>query len=76
MVRINTHSEAKRLNDIHSAWRIVARQMPGHSWHWLLPAKDVSAFLARRERLEIATVQRRDQGEIVLLARTSMTYRG
>jgi hypothetical protein len=55
---------------------VVARQTPGHAWQWTLPNKDVSAFQSRRDRLEIATVQRRDQGEIVLLARTSMTYRG
>jgi len=76
MARITTQSEAKRLKDIHAHWRIVARQTPGHSWRWLLQAKDVQAFQAHRDRLEIATVQRRDQGEIVLLARTSMTYRG
>jgi hypothetical protein len=76
MARINTQSEARRLNDIHAAWRVVARQTPGHAWQWTLPNKDVSAFQSRRDRLEIATVQRRDQGEIVLLARTSMTYRG
>lgn len=76
MARINTEIEARRLDDIRAIWRIVARQPVGNGWRWLLPKKDLAAFQARRERLEIATVQRRDQGETVLLARISVTYRG
>ena len=77
MARINTHLEARNLDDLHGTlWRIVARQPIGHGWRWLLPKKDVAKFQARRDRLEIATVQRRDMDQHVLLAKISTAYRG
>jgi hypothetical protein len=67
---ISTQEEARTVNDLTHAWKIVARcSHKTMLWSWCFERENMAAYSSFRNDGIIATVQRRDAGETVLLAK-------
>ena len=67
---ITTHDEAKAVSDIGSEWIVVALRPNGHGeWQPVMPYEDWRVFKDMMDDGAVSTVQRRDTGGTVLLAR-------
>ena len=67
---ISTQEEAREVNDLTHAWKIVARcSRKTMLWAWYFEPHNMASYTSFRNDGIIATVQRRDESETVLLAK-------
>lgn len=67
---ISTQEEARTVNDLTHAWKIIARcSRKTMLWEWCFEPHNMASYTSFRNDGIIATVQRRDPGETVLLAK-------
>jgi len=67
---ISTQEEAQSVNDLAQNWKIIARcPHVTRVWNWCFPLVDMTPYQSFYSDGIIATVQRRDESETVLLAK-------
>jgi len=67
---ISTQEEAQSVNDLAQNWKIIARcPHVTRVWNWCFPLVDMTPYQSFYSDGIIATVQRRDAGETVLLGK-------
>ena len=67
---ISTQEEAQSVNDLAQNWKIIARcPHATRVWSWCFPLVDMTPYQSFYSDGIIATVQRRDAGETVLLGK-------
>lgn len=67
---ISTQEEAHTVNDLTHKWKIIARcSRKTMLWDWCFEQDNMVSYYAFQNDGLIATVQRRDPGETVLLAK-------
>lgn len=67
---ISTQEEAHTVNDLTHKWKIVARcPHTTRVWEWCFERDNMASYMSFRSDGIIATVQRRDPVETVLLAK-------
>jgi hypothetical protein len=67
---ISTQEEAQSVNDLTQNWKIIARcPHATRVWNWCFLPVDMTPYQSFYNDGIIATVQRRDPGETVLLAK-------
>jgi hypothetical protein len=67
---ISTQEEAQSVNDLAQNWKIIARcPHATRVWNWCFSPVDMTPYHSFRNDGIIATVQRRDPSETVLLGK-------
>jgi hypothetical protein len=73
MDQVNTNLQAESLDEItRDGWRVIALRQahdPFYTWRWLLPPEAARAICRMRDDGVLLTVQRREIGQDVLLAK-------
>jgi hypothetical protein len=67
---ISTQQEAHNVNDLGQQWKIIARcPHATREWNWCFSPADMTPYYSFYNDGIIATVQRRDESETVLLGK-------